>query len=87
MITVKEAVKIACEFLIEVLEDEQVKEIRLEEVELAEDGRFWEVTLSFVARATPLAEELGIFCGREYKVVTVWAEDGNVRSMKIRQLA
>jgi hypothetical protein len=52
----------------------------VEEVEYAEDRVSWVITLSLPAGG------LQVF-GKEYKTFVVDAETGEVRSMKIRQLA
>jgi len=58
--------------------------IRLEEVELGKIGRndAWLITLSLPDRAG-----LGSLGRREYKVFTVRCDNGEVVSMKIRELA
>jgi hypothetical protein len=58
--------------------------IRLEEVELGKVGRSdaWLITLSLPDRAA-----LGSLGRREYKVFTVRCDNGEVVSMKIRELA
>jgi len=84
MIDVKQAVVIANRFLRDMYEEEDLVAVRLEEVELAEDGSVWNVTLSFLRQSTPIEAEIGVWAGRELKVITVHAESGHVRSMKIR---
>jgi uncharacterized OB-fold protein len=89
MIEAKVAVKNAVRFLQELYGDEAVQDIRLEEVELSEDGNVWHVTLSFSptnggSTSSDLAAALGVLTKREYKIVTVWSSTGEVRSMKIR---
>jgi len=92
MIDVKQAVRAAADFVAETFSDEQVLAARLEEVELAEDEKTWFITLSFLrqrksssglAAAVP---DVGGRMDREYKILAVDAENGRVRSMKIRQL-
>jgi hypothetical protein len=85
MISVKEAVEIALRFADEVLGQAKLIDPRLEEVEL-EEGPTWRVTVSFVREPAKLTEVLAP-PGREYKVLTVDAESGEVHSMKIRQPA
>ena len=85
MITVKEAVMAALEFVDDIFADEKLLDPRLEEVELSEDEEFWYVTLSFVRQPTKLVEALKGSHSREYKILTVRSETGMVQSMKIRQ--
>lgn len=67
------------------------RNVRLEEVELSEDKKFWLITLGYnlsnFVKNNPL-ETLGISIGenREYKIFKVDAETGEVASMKIREL-
>ena len=89
MIEVKHAVRQAVAFLQEVYGDEAVGDVRVEEVELSEDGSAWHVTLSFAppsgrSTSSDLAAALGVLTKREYKIVTVSSPTGAVRSMKIR---
>jgi len=89
MIDVKEAVQQAKRYLTEIFSGEQPQLLRLEEVELSQDESTWRVTLSFVPGNAPgaLAAALGVPSGsRDYKMVTVRATDGQVQSVKIRQL-
>lgn len=84
MINVKQAVEIALQFAGEVLGEAKLMDPRLEEVEL-EEGTTWHVTVSFVRETSPLMQALGASPTREYKVVTIDAQTGEVHSMKIRQ--
>ena len=61
-----------------------VEDIRLEEVELSEDGERWSITLSF---ARPGMNQLVPGQGqREYKLFEISAVTGKVQAMKIRTL-
>lgn len=89
----KEAVEAAKEYLLELYEPEEVPNLRLEEVELLPDGRFWRVTLSFrspdkeqvqPSAFNPLGENI-VRLKRDFKVVELDAETREVRSMKIRE--
>lgn len=88
MIGVKDAIRCALQFLGEVLERDSVRDTRLEEVVLSEDETTWYITFSFFRGDSPSDLALAIDRGprREYKIIEVSAEDGAVRSMKIRQL-
>ncbi|MBO1437913.1 hypothetical protein [Meiothermus sp. CFH 77666] len=87
MLEVKEAVKIATEYIQTLFTDKQIPELRLEEVELSPDNQFWEVTLSFVVREPTAYLSLGDAARtREYKIFRINAETGQVQSMKIRKV-
>ncbi|HWM92781.1 MAG TPA: hypothetical protein VN493_18600 [Thermoanaerobaculia bacterium] len=74
---VKDAVKIAYDYVKDFYQDHTLS---LEEVELSEDGRFWYVTLGVT---NPLEQWSS---GRkDYKVVTVDIQTGQVKSMKLRE--
>lgn len=72
-----------------------VIDLRLEEVELSDDGHWWFVTLGYYrpdARPLPktlMNDALGNSgeIPREYKVFTVDAENGQVKAMKMRKTA
>jgi len=55
-------------------------DVRIEEVELSDDERFWLITLSFSPPDHPFSMQ------REYKLFKVDASSGEVKSMKIRQV-
>jgi len=76
-------VKIATNQAINYLKDiyKEGKSIRLEEVELSEDGKFWFITLSFVFEDVLFASPQ-----RVYKLLKVSSEDGQVMAMKIRKI-
>jgi hypothetical protein len=96
MITVKEAVKIAIDKLTELysLNKDEFKDILLEEVELSDDNRFWNITLGFSRpvpelptnplQALAAAASLNKNYKREYKVFKLDADSGEIRAMKIR---
>ncbi len=72
----------------------EFREVRLEEVELSEDKRFWLVTLGFDRPVKTLASEffptvsdsVPSAIKREYKLIKVDSETGEVQSMKIREV-
>jgi hypothetical protein len=99
MITVKQAVNKALEFVQEIIPKEELISPRLEEVELSSDEHVWSITISFIWKTDKipsLAEEIedryGSTSGsysaenREYKLISIDAETGKPLSMKIRQL-
>lgn len=93
MVEVKEAVKIAILYMNDLYDAAEVENLLLEEVELSEDEKHWLVTLSFKRQIEKLSElayamnhltpEKEI---RAYKVIKINTNDGQVESMKIRQL-
>ena len=98
-INVKDAVRIAVEYVRELYAPEELIELRLEEVELSESGKYWLVTLGFSRpelkkQQHPMEPAAGSVLGllrrqeleREYKVVKINAKTGDVQSMKIRQV-
>jgi hypothetical protein len=97
-INVNDAVRIAVEYVRELYAPEELVDLRLEEVELSESGKYWFVTLGFSRLdlkkqqrqvESPAVGVLSLLrpqaLERAYKVVTINAQSGNVRSMKIRQ--
>ena len=69
----------------------ETKNLRLEEVELSEDEKFWFITLGYNVSNSVTNHPLetlgvGIVENREYKIFKVNAETGEVESMKIRKL-
>jgi hypothetical protein len=97
MIDVKTAVKNAILFLADLLAEQNVHDVRLEEVELSEDEKVWFITLSYLRRSAEgegtvigkmlaAGELMGARVEREYKVFAVDSVTGEVRSMKMRQL-
>ena len=92
MIDVKQAVKKAMEYLHEMYDAADFKEVLLEEVELSEDDRYWNVIIGFSRRQVSTAEgPMASLVGpseqfkREFKVFGIDAESGIVRSMKTKK--
>jgi hypothetical protein len=71
------------------LGEEALSDPRLEEIEPSDDGAYRYITVSFF-RDNPLAAfaaTMGVCLeGREFKTLAVDANNGTVKSMKIRQL-
>lgn len=100
MITVKEAVAKAVEAIKEFYAGENIYDILLEEVEKDSSESAWLITLSFQAAVKdgPVRGKLAELTSpdilglkskqylRKYKIFTVDAATGNVKSMKIREL-
>jgi hypothetical protein len=92
----KEAVKQAVDYVKFIFSEDGIREPRLEEIELTNDDRVWQVTVSFVRPANnPLAAAIGggelakMFPPpgkREDKVIQVDSHSGQVRAMKMREL-
>ena len=67
------------------------EDMRLEEVELSDDKKYWFITLGFSRPVdkskNPLADLVAVSSyERVYKVFKINAETGEVQSMKIREL-
>jgi len=99
MVDIKAAVNSAYSYLREIQElvGGKFEDLRLEEVELSEDKRFWHITLGYdlpvKVRVGSQLEEMLISqtqrkqeFQREYKLFKVNAETGEVESMKIRKV-
>jgi len=91
MVSVKQATEKAIAFAQDALGTERTAGIRLEEVESTMVGNTdaWLITLSMVAPDQLLGSVIPGFSTpkREYKSFTVLKSNGDVRSMKIRELA
>jgi hypothetical protein len=100
MINVKEAVRIALDYLSQLYNTSDFKDVLLEEVELSEDEKWWNITIGFsrpVYSDNPMLasiEKINKIAGtqiktpykREYKLFKVAANDGRVGAMKIREV-
>lgn len=95
MIDIKTAVAAAEGYVRELYPEAELRFLRVEEIELSEDGRIWEVTLGWVERAIrESGPALGNLSGateiltlpRVYKRLAIDADTGAVRSLKIRQV-
>jgi len=97
MIDMKQAVNVAMTFLVDLMDTTKVSEILLEEVESNDDERLWSVTLSALLpesqdgpKPSPLALAMGNAPSnrrRIYKVFTIDADTGKLKSMRMRSLA
>lgn len=81
MLDVKEAAQRASEYFADLFKG--VSDPQLEEVELADDGQEWFITLSYPVRSE---NPFILGSGRQYKVFRIDARTGEVRSMKIRKV-
>lgn len=91
MITLKDAAKKAMAFYQDI--DPDAEDARVEEVERDDDTDDWNITLSFHSNENastnlivPNSASTGVMNGRKFKIFSVDAESGEVRSMKIRVL-
>ena len=96
MIDVKQAIKAAKESLSGLYQDFEVKDLLLEEVELTEDEKFWNITLGFsvprmgtepqlyqqYARQDPILFPTKY--ERQYKLFKIDTTSGQMKSMTIR---
>lgn len=92
-IPVKEAVQIAYRYLQELYSGEDLRDLRLEEVELDDLNDQWLVTFGFtVFDAKPDSQLFGAMLGalsearRDYKTIALNASTGALISMKMRIL-
>jgi len=91
MVDVKQAVKSAESYARELFGEKELRHLRLEEVELSDDGQQWRITLGWVERSVTqpgLIFQNGTVqkLPRVYKVFEVDAESGKVNTMKIRDV-
>jgi hypothetical protein len=92
MVDVKEAVGKAMDYLKDMYQIGQFKDVLLEEVDLSEDNKFWNVTIGFTrlqesTSGGPMATLIGQSAEfkREFKVFQIDAESGALRSMRSRK--
>ena len=92
MVDVKQAVARAMGYLKDMNRIEQFKDVLLEEVDLSEDNKYWNVTIGFTRRKEttsggPMATLIGQSSEfkREYKVFQIDARSGDLRSMRSRK--
>ena len=92
MVNVKDAVAKAMDYLKDMYQLEQFKDVLLEEVDISEDNKYWNVTIGFTRRQEstsggPMATLIGQSTEykREFKVFQIDAESGDLRSMRSRK--
>jgi hypothetical protein len=92
MLTVKEAVQAAEKWVRDLYPEGDIRHLRLEEVEFSDDGH-WRITLGWAESAirqnnlTAALQPDVYALPRVYKTLEVDAESGEVKSMKIREVA
>ncbi|MEX6506614.1 hypothetical protein [Jiella sp. M17.18] len=89
---VKQAVKIAKDYVNELLAEEGLTNLGLEEIEFDQADRSWNVTLGFSRPWNSMRNGFTALSGnvppgRSYRVVKVRDEDGQVVSLKKHELA
>jgi len=84
MINVKEATDKAKEYLISFFPD--AENLQLEEVELSEDKAHWMVTVSYEGVSNSVASSLLVGKTVLYKIFKIDAKNGEVLSMKFRDI-
>jgi hypothetical protein len=84
MINVKDATEKAKEYLLTFFPE--AENVLLEEVELTGDKAYWLVTLSFEGITSSVASSLLVGKSVLYKVFKIDAQQGEVISMKIRDI-
>lgn len=94
MLTVKEAAQAAEKWIRDLYPKSALQHLRLEEVELSDDERYWYITLGWAEPAVREPLSVSAVLDREvrvlprvYKTLEVDAHTGIVRSMKIREVA
>jgi hypothetical protein len=92
VVNVKQAVARAMDYLKDMYQIDQFKDVMLEEVDLSEDNKYWNVTVGFTRRQEttsggPMATLIGQSeeFKREYRVFQIDAESGDLRSMRSRK--
>ena len=84
MINVKEATDKAKEHLLAFFTD--AEQVQLEEVELSEDKAHWLITLSYEGLSSSVASSMLVGKSLLYKIFKLDAKQGEVISMKIRDI-
>jgi hypothetical protein len=93
MINVKEAVAKAVQYVLNIFSCDTISDVRLEEVEFSDNDALWLITVSLVRKPkdTGVVSEnllnMQLPLERIYKILAIDAINGEIKSMKIRQLA
>jgi len=89
----KNAVRTAKNFILEIFEDEEIEEVGLEEVEYDEQSDTWHVTIGFRRPWSRNGKAVGPLSGmfptvqeRWYKILAIRGHDGALLSVKDRIL-
>ena len=62
----------------------EAERVQLEEIELSEDKKVWNVTISFESQDTHTGSVLVTGKSKKYKVFKIESKSGDVVSMKVR---
>ena len=88
---VKDAIRMAKEYVINLFDEEQIRDVGLEEVKLNHDTNTWEITIGFArpweqggSQQYPF-DEVGN-PARSYKAIHIGRETGRIKSLKDRFL-
>lgn len=89
-VDVKEAVRTAKSYLVDLFEDEQITNVGLEEVVFDEASSTWKITIGF-SRSWDLKGPLSVAMAgaspdRSYKILTINSATGQVESLRDRVL-
>lgn len=84
MINVKDASNKAKEYLMAFFPD--AEQVQLEEVELSADKKHWLITLSYEGISGSVASSMLVGKSLRYKIFKLDANNGEVLSMKIRDI-
>lgn len=93
---VREAVKIARDYVTHVYGDEDIREVGLDEVSFNHSEDVWEITIGFhrLRKSSLVDTALGSLANsyavakeREYKAIRIKDSNGEVKSMAIRTVA
>jgi hypothetical protein len=87
MIDVRQAAQSASNFIVSLYAGQSLSDVRLEEVEVSDDDKYWLITLSFLAQSPGYGVLNLPVLKRQYKILKVDRQTGDVLSMKIRELA
>lgn len=89
MIDVKEAFESATKYFKDMY-GESVQGVAIEEIELSDDEKYWYITIGYIDRSQPLGAPGLLYdpfgTKRAYKIFEIDANNGIVKSMKIRKI-
>jgi predicted esterase YcpF (UPF0227 family) len=90
MIDIKLAVKNAKEFAHDFIEDTHLKNLKVDEIELDENEKYWLITLGWddiIQPRTAVEAAMGLseYVERDYRVFYVDTVSGVVKKMKLRE--
>ena len=84
-VTAKQAAQAAAKYLNDVCAPPAIENVLLEEIELSDDGRFWQVTLSFKQYpSSSVMSEVFDTAEKKLRVFKIDTKTARVVSMKIR---